>query len=363
MKTIHIHFTRRILFDIIISIFVLENFMSLMMQELFEAPAVVKNAIDNCTPVAKEIASTVKARNIKRVILAGRGSSLHAGIAFKFFLETTTPYVLSFEYPSMVTSFSAVRDLTDSLYIVVSQSGAGPDTIAFAEKAKNQGALTVACTNYPDSKLASICHYTLPVSAGEEKAVAATKTLTGEIVALQCLADALGGKETKYDIDRLNAILHTPMPSFDKSFLDTEHAVCLSRGMTEAVAKECGLKLTETSYIFSFASSTNEFQHGPKALVSEGLPIILFAPNGRNCDNYISVARNLAEKGAKLVALTDIDEVKAVATTVIDMPSIPENEQTICYLVAMQRMVATYCEARGFDPDNPRNLNKVTITN
>lgn len=337
--------------------------MSLMMKELFEAPEVVKSAINNCSSVAQEIAEICKDRHIKRVILAGRGSSLHAGIAFKFFLEASTQYILSFEYPSMVTSFNAVRDLTDSLYIVVSQSGAGPDTIAFAQSAKAQGALTVACTNYTHSKLAEICHYTLPISAGEEKAVAATKTLTGEIVALHCLADALAGRKTSYNIDAINDILSAPMPSFDKSFLNTEHAVCLSRGMTEAVAKECGLKLTETSYIFSFASSTNEFQHGPKALVSEGLPIILFAPDGRNRDNYISVASNLSEKGARLMAFTDIDEVKEVATTVIDMPTIPEEQQTVAYLVAMQKMVATYCEARGLNPDNPRNLNKVTITN
>ena len=336
--------------------------MSLMMQELFEAPTVVKNAIANCTPVAKEIADICHRRQIRRVILAGRGSSLHAGIAFKFFLETNTDFVLSFEYPSMVTSFNVVRDLTDSLYIVVSQSGAGPDTIAFAEHAKSQGALTVACTNYIDSRLAEICHFTLPISAGEEKAVAATKTLTGEIVALQCLANALAGKETTYDMDGLKAILDRPIPSFKKEFLETEHAVCLSRGMTEAVAKECGLKLTETSYIFSFASSTNEFQHGPKALVSEGLPIILFAPDGRNRDNYIACAENLAEKGAHIIAFTDIDEVKAVAGQVIDMPTLAENEQTVAYLVAMQKMVATYCEARGLNPDAPRNLNKVTIT-
>jgi glucosamine--fructose-6-phosphate aminotransferase (isomerizing) len=255
-----------------------------------------------------------------------------------------------------------VRDLTDSLYIIVSQSGAGPDTIAFAESAKKQGALTVACTNYADSKLAEICHYTLPISAGEEKAVAATKTLTGEIVALQALACALAGQDMSFDTERLQSILDAPMPNFDKSFLETKHAVCLSRGMTEAVAKECGLKLTETSYIFSFASSTNEFQHGPKPLVAVGLLIILFAPDGRNRSNYIDSAKNLAEKGAKIVAFTDIDEVKKVATTVIDMPAIPEDEQTVCYLVAMQKMVATYCETRGLNPDSPRNLNKVTIT-
>lgn len=336
--------------------------MSLMMQELFEAPSVVKNAIANCTPVAKEIADLCKTRQIKRVILAGRGSSLHAGIAFKFFLESQTQYVLSFEYPSMVTSFNAVRDLTDSLYIVVSQSGAGPDTALFAETAKSQGALVVGCTNYENSLLSSICHFTLPISAGEEKAVAATKTLTGEIVALQVLADALCGKETTYDTAIIDNILSSPLPTFEKEILEIEHAVCLSRGMTEAVAKECGLKLTETSYIFSFASSTNEFQHGPKALVSKGLPILLFAPDGRNRDNYVSTAENLADKGAYIIAFTDIDDVKKVAGQVIDMPTIPEDEQTVAYLVAMQKYVATYCEARGLNPDSPRNLNKVTIT-
>lgn len=336
--------------------------MSLMMQELYEAPSVVKNAVDNCSPVAKNIADLCKDRQIKRVILAGRGSSLHAGIAFKFFLETNTPYVLSFEYPSVVTSFNTYRDLTDSLYIVVSQSGAGPDTVAFATTAKKQGAIVVGCTNYEDSKLAEICHFVLPLSAGEEKAVAATKTLTGEIVALQVLANALCGKDTTYNIDKIKSILDSPVPSFSTEFLDTAHAVCLSRGYTEAVAKECGLKLTETTYLFSYASSTNEFQHGPKALVSKGLPILLFAPNGRHKDSYVDCARNLADKGASLIAFTDIDEVKAVSSTVVDMPATTEDEQTICYLVAMQKFVATYCEARGFNPDCPRNLNKVTIT-
>ena len=125
--------------------------MSLMMQELLEAPIVVKNAITNCSPVAKEIADICNRRQIRRVILAGRGSSLHAGIAFKFFLETNTNFVLSFEYPSIVTSFNAVRDLTDSLYIVVSQSGAGPDTIAFAESAKKQAKKHISsrCPNMP----------------------------------------------------------------------------------------------------------------------------------------------------------------------------------------------------------------------
>ena len=336
--------------------------MSIMMQELFEAPFVVEMALESNLSTAKQIADVCKARGIKRVILAGRGSSLHAGIAFKFFLEKQTPYVLSFEYPSMVTLFKAERDLTDSLYIVVSQSGAGPDTLAFAQSAKNQGALTVACTNYPDSALAKVCDFTLHISAGEEKAVAATKTLTGEIVALQVLADALAGKTTTYHLDNVKKALDVALPHFTDETLTATQMVSLSRGVTEAVAKESGLKLTETCYLFTYASSTNEFQHGPKALIREDLPVIIFAPDGINRDNYVKTATDLNERGAYIVAFTDIEGVKAVAKSVIDMPSLPENEQTVCYLVAMQKWVATYCETRGLNPDSPRNLNKVTIT-
>ncbi len=336
--------------------------MSLMMQELLEAPITVKSALENCIPVAKLVAEKCKERDIKRVILAGRGSSLHAGIAFKFFLETRTPYVLSFEYPSMVTLFNTARDLSDTLYVVVSQSGAGPDTLAFAKNAKAQGAVTVACTNYPESVLAKECDFTLLISAGEEKAVAATKTLTGEIVALQVLADALAGKTTKYDLDSVEKALAYTVPAFSKEMLCATQVVCLSRGFTEAVAKESGLKLTETCYLFTYASSTNEFQHGPKALISDGLPVLFFAPDGLNRNNYVSTAKDLASRGAHLVAFTDINEVKEVAGMVVDMPTFPENEQTVAYLVAMQKFVATYCEARGLNPDAPRNLNKVTIT-
>lgn len=339
--------------------------MSQMMNELAEAKAVVSGAISACVPIAKQIVDEIKRRNIKRVFLAGRGSSLHAGIAFKFFLETLTDYSLTFEYPSIATVFDVDRDLSDSLYIVVSQSGAGPDTIAFANKAKAQGALTVACCNYQDAPLSQICDYLLYLSAGEEKAVAATKTLTAEIVALEILAYALAGKEIPSDFASvgLDSALNAKIGDFSPVLISSKQVVCLSRLLTEAVAKECGLKLMETCYLFTYSSSVNEFQHGPKALVSNGLPVILFAPDGNNKDNYVAVARDLKEKGAYLVAFTDIDDVKAVADFTVDMPTVADYEQTVVYLVAMQRFVALLCDAKGLNPDAPRNLNKVTITN
>lgn len=339
--------------------------MSQMMSELREANEVVRKAISACAPVSRQIADECKRRNIKRVFVAGRGSSLHAGIAFKFFLETLTSYSLTFDYPSILTVFDADRDLSDALYIVVSQSGAGPDTIAFAKKAKAQGALTVACCNYKDAPLSEICDYLLYLSAGEEKAVAATKTLTTEIIALETLAYALGGKTLTEDFasDGIEKALNAKIGEFSPVLTTAKQVVCLSRLLTEAVAKECGLKLMETCYLFTYSSSVNEFQHGPKALVSDGLPVIIFAPDGNNKENYIEVVRDLKHKDAYVVAFTDIDEVKSLADFTVEMPTVAEYEQTVVYLVAMQRFVALLCDAKGLDPDAPRNLNKVTITN
>ncbi len=339
--------------------------MSIMMEELGEAPRVILDAVCACNPVAKAVAEECSKRQIRRIILAGRGSSLHAGIAFKYFLESNTPYTLSFEYPSLVTLFKAQRNLEDTLYIVVSQSGVGPDTLNFAKTAKAQGALVMGVTNFSDSPLAKNSDFVLNICAGEEKAVAATKTLTGQIVALEVLAYALAGKELNLDnaVSVITKILSSPLPTVPEELKKTEHVICLSRGITEAVAKESGLKLMETCYIFSFAASTNEFQHGPKALLRKDLPVLLFAPSGRCSSDFIAAAKDLINKDAYLIAFTDIKEVEEISNIAVKMPTVLEEEQTVVYLVAMQRFVASLCQTLGLNPDAPRNINKVTITN
>lgn len=338
--------------------------MSIMLNELEEAPRVIADCISACAPVSKQIAECTEKRGLKRVFVAGRGSSLHAGIAFKFFTEISTPLSVTFDYPSLITLYNIKRDLSDALYVIISQSGAGPDTVAFAKAAKAQGATTVACTNFDNSPLASLCDFTLNISAGEEKAVAATKTLTGEIVALETLAAALCGEELKADFakESINFVLNTSLPDVTDTLLKSDKIICLSRGVTEAVAKECGLKLMETCYRFTYSSSTNEFKHGPQALVAADVPVILFAPDGKCRDYFVSAAADLKAKGAYLVAFTDINEVAAAADLTFKMPFTEEKEQTVVYLVAMQRFVESLCHTLGLNPDAPRNLNKVTIT-
>lgn len=339
--------------------------MTEMLLELSEAPSVVGNAINACTAVSSDIAKIMTDRALGRILVAARGSSLNAGIAFKFFVETTTPYVVAFEYPSIVTAYHADRNLSDTLYVIISQSGAGPDTLEMALNAKAQGAVTVACCNFVNSALSRECDFLLNISAGEEKAVAATKTLTGEIVALQCLAAALCGKTLPMDFasSELEQVLDAPLPDFTAEMRDFTKIICLSRGYTEAVARECGLKLTETCYMFAYSASVNEFQHGPKALIEKGQPVILFAPGGRFASDYIDFAHELKSQGAFLISFTDLKEVASLADYNVQMPALCEDLQTTVYLVAMQRFAERLCAFMGKNPDAPRNLHKITITN
>ncbi len=338
--------------------------MTIMYKELNEAPSVVKNAINQNIEVSKTVKKAVEAKGLKRVIIAARGSSLHAGIAFKFFLETNTPLSVAFEYPSIATLFKAKRDMSDTLYVVISQSGAGPDTINMTNYALDAGATVLAVTNDINSAVAKLANYNLAVAAGPELAVAATKTLTGEIIALEVLSLILGGKtiNVTFAQDALKSILANEIAKMPEELVNASAVIALSRGYTEVVAKECSLKLMETCYLFTFASSTNEFQHGPKALVNQGTPVLLFAPSGRCKDDYVKVAKDLSEKGAFLVIFSDMDDLKQYSKLFIKMPTVTEEETSVCYLVKMQQFVEKLCVSKGLSPDTPRNLNKITIT-
>lgn len=337
--------------------------MSIMFAELNEAEQVVEKAIRSCSPVASEIAQHCRDKNLGRIIVAGRGSSLNAGIGFKFYVETQTAFTVGFEYPSVVTLYHAKRDLSDALYVVISQSGAGPDTIEMTKAAIKNGATVVSVTNGVENPVSKLCKFNLNISSGTENAVAATKTFTGELAALFVLAEALAGNSVPSDFAKAGIRFALNMPAdVPSELVKATNAIVLSRGLTEVVAKECSLKLMETCYMYAFSYSTNEFQHGPKALIARGTPVVVFAPDGRCKDNFVNTVKDLKDKGAFLIVFSDSNDFAESADSLIKMPSVSEAETAIVYTVKMQQFVAALCEKKGLSPDNPRNLNKVTIT-
>lgn len=342
--------------------------MTIMERELLSAPQTVKACYEANIEAVTAIAKEVKARGIDGVITGARGTSHHAAIVFKFYTELLAGLSTAHFYPSVSNMYGAKLCYGKKLFVAVSQSGGSPDTLKMLQSAKANGALTVAVTNVADSVLSTAADFSLFLAAGEEKAVAATKTFTTELTALLMLAQALGGKQV-IDIENLTVKLNDVAGRIDdvallsKALVQAPAVIALSRGTTQGLANELGLKIIETCYKYTIASSTNEFCHGPQALVASGTPVVLLAPNGEGRDSYVEAANRLKGQGAFLLAITDIDEVKAAADLTFAMPAVDAFEAPIVYAVAIQALACRLSVALGLNPDAPRNLNKVTITN
>ncbi len=337
--------------------------MTRMSEELNQAASVIRAAYDGSISISQQAARLFTERRISRVIVAARGSSLNAALVFKFLLDTTSSFVTAVDFPSVITLYDTKRDLSDAAYIIVSQSGKSADTVKLARSAKASGAITVAVTNDATSPLANIADFVLDIAAGEEKAVAATKTFTGEVAALYALSDALRKKRRNVGaiIEAVESALKTPV-SVSERAISAQRAVCLSRGYCEPVARECALKLSETCYLYTYTSSVNEFRHGPQAIVSEGDLAVLVAPSGKATEDFLCAAENLKSMGAYLVVITDNEPLYPTADCVLSLPRLDEEEAPFACTVKIQQFVEALCVKKGLNPDSPRRLEKVTIT-
>lgn len=345
--------------------------MTYMQSEILQTPSILSKVFEENFDTLKEVAKAVQKKGISSIIVAARGSSMNAGFILKNLVESNAENLLvTFELPSLATLYKAKRDLKNALYVIVSQSGASTDTINMLNEAKTNGALTLAVTNNSQSVCAKSADFHLNLCAGEEKAVAATKTFTSEVFAMMLLARALSSSLNSFDIDALSdsaeKLLHSELPTIPAQLKNACGVMVLSRGITECIAKECGLKLMECCYKFVYTGTTNEFQHGPKALLASQQPVVLIAPSGsmgiHNNDNYIATAKLLRELDTHLIAITDIDEVKKVADLCLPLPLQKDGSEAILSALQVQRLVLSLSLAQGLNPDAPRNLKKVTIT-
>lgn len=339
---------------------------TLMENELYSAPEAVKACYEKNRETVKAIAAEAKNRGVYDIVTAGRGTSHHAAICFKVFAEVLAGKNVAHTNPSTNNVYNAAIDMSKTLYVVISQSGMSPDTVTMLKGAIKNGAMTVAVTNNENSEVTKLADFTLLLAADEEKAVAATKTFTTELAALLMLAAALGGKTVCFN--KIIKTLETLKPrlpeisALSNKLAEYPEVIVLSRGVTEGISRECGLKLTETTYKMTYTGSANEFQHGPKALISEGTPVILLAPLSEFADYYTDCAKKLKKQGAFLISLTDIGEVKEISNMFFEMPSCDFFEASIVYAFAIQAMACYTAVTMGLNPDAPRNLNKVTIT-
>jgi len=340
-----------------------------MLSELREAPEIVERLLgDRAQAQTAAVAAAVRSRGLDLAVVAARGTSDHAAIYAQYILGARNGLLVAPAAPSLVSLYGAPPQLRNALVIGISQSGRSPDVVSVLAESRRQGALTVAVTNEPASDLAEAAEYLIELEAGEERAVAATKTYVAEIAAMAMLSAALSGDAASRDqIAAVPAALRAALEqeptvaALARSWAQESRCAVLARGFHYATAREWALKLKELAYVLADPYSAADFQHGPIALVGEGFPILAVATTGPALDGMRELLVRLRDARARLIVLSDTAELADVGS-LVPLPRVPEWLSPIVAIVPAQLFAYHLALARGLDTENPRNITKVTLT-
>ena len=331
-----------------------------MAAEVAEQPAVlaqILTARDEFGAAAQRIA----AARPRFVLIAARGTSDHAGLYAKYLAEVLLQLPAGLVSPSSLTVYGARPDMHDVLFVAVSQSGRSPDLVDSLSAARSRGALTVAVTNAIDSPLADAAEIAVDVRAGAERAVAATKSYTAELLSLYLLIAGVRAAEAAARLPEAAArtLELTPddrLAAVAAPLQYAERLVVTARGYAYATAREAALKLMETSYLSAMAFSGADLLHGPLAMIDRSVPVIAVTSPGRGGEAMAPVLERLAELGAHVLQVGPAEGLP------IASEGIAEELLPVLEILPLQRLAWRLALDRGVDPDRPRGLSKVTQT-
>ena len=342
--------------------------------EILEQPVVLQRWIETQMHSVSPIAEAILSRDVRYIFLAARGSSDHAGVYAQYLFGSRNRLPLALAAPSLFTMYRRSPRLDNALVIGISQSGQSPDIVSVITEGRRQGAITLAITNDPTSPLSRSAELSLDVQAGPERAVAATKTYTAELLALAALSVAMTGNEAN-DLAELSSV-----PGAVRAVLDLEpeaeriaaryssldRCIVLGRGYNYATAQEWALKLKELAYVFTDVYSTADFQHGPIAIVQPGFPVLAVVPEGAVLADQLPLLAKLRnEYEAELVVISNNEQALSLGgpASRLRLPSgLPEWLTPIVGIVPAQLFSYHLTRAKGLDTENPRTLHKVTLT-
>ena len=344
--------------------------MSQMLDEIYEQPEAIARVADRELGPARALAADLRKKGIRHVFIAARGTSDNAATYAKYLFEIVAGVPTTQAAPSVFTLYHAKVDLRGSLVIGISQSGQATDVVQTIANARESGALTACITNVADSPLTKVSDHVFLCQAGEEKAVAATKSYTTTLALLALIAGAWA--ETESLIEGVKRIpeklvqtlsLNADVETLVERYRYMEDCAVLARGLNQATALEAALKITETSYLVAKPYSGAEFQHGPIAMVSEGFPCLMFAPDGFAYASLQELAPKLRDRGAELLVVARNPEILKMGVRSLSIPVlIEETLSPILYILPAQMFAYHLAKAKGKDPDKPRGLSKVTLT-
>lgn len=340
-----------------------------MAEDIAEQPGVYARLLDRQAGTIAGVAAEIARRRPRFVIYTARGTSDHAALYAAYLTEIRLGIPAGLASPSVVTVYGARPDVRDALVVGVSQSGGSPDLVEVLRVAREQGACTLAVCNNPDSPLGEVAELVVDVGAGHERAVAATKTYTAELLALLMLLEGVRAGEGRLPADERASLNLLPelAQTLIRDTTATELApryrfagrlITIGRGYAYPTARETALKLMETSYLAALAFSGADLLHGPLAMADPDVPVLAMVGSGPGGDSMREVLARLGERRADVVSVGPVP----AAATHIPTPAVAERLAPLLDIIPMQQLALALARSRGEDPDAPRGLRKVTET-
>ena len=342
-----------------------------MAADIAEQPALYQQVLDTGAPAIATVAAEIARRRPRHVVFVGRGTSDHAALYGAYLTEIRLGLPAGLASPSAITVYGARPDLSGALVVAVSQSGGSPDLCEVVRVAREQGALTLAVTNDPRSVLAAAADLSIDVGAGTERAVAATKSYTAELLVLLMLLEGVRAGDGALAADERAALAALPQLAADVLADETAaelasryrfatRLVTTGRGYAYPTAREAALKLMETSYLAALAFSGADLLHGPVALADAQVPVLAVVGAGPGGASMREVLARLGDRSADVVVFGPSD-VEGTALRV-PTPAVDERYAPLLDILPLQQLALALARQRGEDPDAPRGLSKVTET-
>lgn len=332
--------------------------------ELHEAAAAVERQTQSLAGPVQRLIERLVRDPPKVVVTCARGSSGHAATFGKHLIERHLGLPVAAAAPNIASVYRRPLTLAGQLFLAISQSGRSDDLIETTAMARGAGAMTVAMVNAPDSPLAHVAEIVLPLGAGPELSVAATKSFVASLAALLQIIAAWTGDPTMGRAcirlpDRLAAATRLDWREGLGPLSSASSLVAIGRGPTLAIAREAALKLKETCELHAEAFSAAEFRHGPIALVDAAYPVLLFRPTDEAAAGLDALVADLRQKGA-CVLVAEPGEALACRLPAL-APEHPDAD-AICLIQSFYAFLVGLAARRGTDLDRPRHLEKVTRT-
>ena len=333
---------------------------SAMASEIGESADVVSRIVRNRGHMA-EIAQLLGIGSAPLCVLCGRGSSGHAGVFLRYLVETRLGLPVSASAPSVTTAFRTPLVLRNALFIVISQSGRSPDLVAATKSARAAGARTIAVVNATSSPVAAAAEFVVPIEAGEEHSVAATKTVIGSMAAgAELIAELAEDQALRSALDRLPERLKRAVEldwSEVSDDLGKASAVFVAaRGLGLGSAREIALKLSEILRLPAIGLSAAELQHGPRAALSARTPVVMMRIMDETAATVDALANEL--RGQKIALHLCGGPQGSLPWLQGDDPA----TDPITMLVPAYRLIEQTARQWGYDPDRPPRLSKITET-